>query len=65
MVAARILEPKSKLATTLWWADTTLPEMLNVSEADEDDLYEAMDWLLNVRAALRTSWRAATLKTMV
>jgi len=46
MVAARILEPKSKLATTLWWADTTLPEMLNVSEADEDDLYEAMDWLL-------------------
>ena len=46
MVAARILEPKSKLATTLWWADTTLPEILNVSDADEDDLYEAMDWLL-------------------
>jgi transposase len=46
MVAARILEPKSKLATTLWWADTTLPEMLNVSDADEDDLYDAMDWLL-------------------
>lgn len=46
MVAARILEPKSKLATTLWWADTTLPEMLDVSNADEDDLYDAMDWLL-------------------
>ena len=46
MVAARILEPKSKLATTVWWADTTLPEILNVSDADEDDLYEAMDWLL-------------------
>ena len=46
MVAARILEPKSKLATTLWWADTTLPEMLNVSDADEDELYDAMDWLL-------------------
>jgi len=46
MVAARILEPKSKLATTVWWADTTLPEMLNVSDADEDDLYDAMDWLL-------------------
>jgi len=39
MVAARILEPKSKLATTLWWTDTTLPEIL-------DDLYDAMDWLL-------------------
>lgn len=46
MVAARILEPKSKLATTLWWADTTLPQILNVSDADEDDLYDAMDWLL-------------------
>ncbi len=46
MVVARILEPKSKLATTLWWADTTLPEILEVSDADEDDLYDAMDWLL-------------------
>ena len=46
MVAARILEPKSKLATTLWWADTTLPEILDVSDANEDDLYDAMDWLL-------------------
>ncbi len=46
MIAARILEPKSKLATTAWWADTTLPEILNVSDADEDDLYDAMDWLL-------------------
>jgi transposase len=46
LVAARILEPRSKLATTLWWADTTLPEILGVSDADEDDLYDAMDWLL-------------------
>ncbi len=46
MVASRILKPKSKLATTLWWADTTLPEILDVSDADEDDLYDAMDWLL-------------------
>jgi len=46
MVAARILEPKSKLATSVWWADTTLPEMLNINDADEDDLYDAMDWLL-------------------
>jgi transposase len=46
LVAARILEPRSKLATTLWWTDTTLPEILEVSDADEDDLYDAMDWLL-------------------
>jgi hypothetical protein len=46
MVAARILEPDSKLATTRWWHTTTLPAMLGVADADEDDLYAAMDWLL-------------------
>ena len=46
MVAARILEPQSKVATTRWWSDTTLADTLNVSDADEDELYEAMDWLL-------------------
>jgi len=46
MVAARILEPQSKLATTRWWHGTTLPGNLGVQDATEDDLYEAMDWLL-------------------
>jgi transposase len=46
MVAARILKPQSKLATTRWWSNTTLTEMLGVDQADEDELYEAMDWLL-------------------
>ena len=46
MVAARILAPHSKLGTTRWWHTTTLPEEFGVEGADEDDLYEAMDWLL-------------------
>ena len=46
MVAARILKPQSKLATTRWWSSTTLTETLGVDQADEDELYEAMDWLL-------------------
>ncbi len=46
MVAARILEPESKLATTRWWGTTTLPAELGVTDADEDDLYDTMDWLL-------------------
>lgn len=46
MVAARILEPESKLATTRWWDTTTLPAELGVTDADEDNLYDAMDWLL-------------------
>jgi transposase len=46
MVAARILKPQSKLATTRWWSSTTLTEMLGVDQVDENELYEAMDWLL-------------------
>lgn len=62
MVAARILEPKSKLATTLWWADTTLPEVLNVSDADEDDLYDAMDWLLERQSSIENKLASRHLK---
>lgn len=46
MVAARILKPKSKLATTRWWHKTTLPEIVGVGDADENELYAAMDWLV-------------------
>ena len=46
MVAARILRPQSKLATTRWWSSTTLTDMLGIGDADEDELYGAMDWLL-------------------
>lgn len=46
MVAARLLEPDSKLGTTRWWNLTTLPTLLGVSDANEDELYAAMDWLL-------------------
>ncbi len=45
MVAARILEPGSKLATTRWWNNTTLPKVLGIEDADEEALYGAMDWL--------------------
>jgi transposase len=46
VIAARICQADSKLAMTRWWGDTTLPEQLGVEDADEDDIYEAMDWLL-------------------
>jgi transposase len=46
MIAQRLLDPCSKLATTRAWRTTTLAEELGVEEATEDDLYHAMDWLL-------------------
>jgi hypothetical protein len=49
MVATRILEPQSKLATTRWWSSTTLPDMLGIGAPDEDELYNAMDWLSALR----------------
>lgn len=54
MVAARILEPQSKLATTRWWHTTTLPTLLGVGDATEDDLYAAMDWLLGRQEAIES-----------
>jgi Transposase DDE domain len=45
MIAQRLLDPCSKLATTRAWHTTTLAEELGVQEATEDDLYPAMDWL--------------------
>ena len=46
LIAARVLAPNTKLATTRWWHTSTLAEEFGVSEADTDDLYAAMDWLL-------------------
>ncbi len=46
MIAARLLHPCSKLATTREWHTTTLAEELSVADATENDLYQAMDWLL-------------------
>jgi transposase len=46
MIAGRLLFPCSKLATTRMWHTTTLAEELGIIDADENELYDAMDWLL-------------------
>lgn len=46
MIVARILAPQSKLATTRWWHTTTLAEELEVRDATENELYAALDWLV-------------------
>jgi hypothetical protein len=50
MITARILQPRSKLATARELRTATLAstlgELLNLSDCDEELLYRAMDWLL-------------------
>lgn len=46
MIAKRLIHPCSKLATTRLWHTTTLATELGVEDADENELYKAMDWLL-------------------
>ena len=53
MVAARIVAPHTKLATTRWWHTTTLAEDFGVAAASEDDLYAAMDWLLQRQGTIQ------------
>ena len=52
MVVERLLHPASKLATTRLWHTTTLAAELGVGDADEDALYDAMDWLLARQARI-------------
>ena len=53
MVAARIVAPHTKLATTRWWHTSTLASDFGVADANEDDLYAAMDWLLARQDAIQ------------
>merc|ERR1712054_428061 len=50
MIIFRIINPKSKLATARGFHEKTcsnsLGKVLNLEKADEDELYEALDWLL-------------------
>ena len=62
MIAARVLAPHTKLATSRWWHTTTLAEEFGVTEADEDDLYAAMDWLLERQGAIEKKLAARHLR---
>jgi hypothetical protein len=54
LIIARVCRPASKLATTRWWADTTLAADLGVADATTDEVYAAMDWLQGRQDAIET-----------
>lgn len=62
MLIARIAQPDSKLATTRWWHTTTLPSIMGVDDSSEDDLYSAMDWLLDRQKVIEKKMAARHLR---
>ena len=62
MIASRIVAPSPKLATTRWWHTTTLAEDFGVVDANENDLYAAMDWLLARQEAIQNKLAARHLR---
>lgn len=47
MLVERLIHSSSKLATTRLWHSSTLAEEMGVEDCDENDLYTALDWLLD------------------
>jgi transposase len=62
MVASRIICPATKLATTRLWHTSTLAAEFGVTDATEDDLYAAMDWLLAGQDRIQKKLAASHLK---
>ena len=62
MVAQRIISPATKLATTRLWHTSTLAADFGVLDASEDDLYAAMDWLLERQDRIQKKLGARHLK---
>jgi len=54
MIVVRLLEPRSKLATARGLLEPTssLSDLLGIEGADEEELYAAMDWLLERQVAI-------------
>ena len=53
LLIERLIQPRSKLATTRLWNTTTLGETLGVQDTDVDEVYAALDWLLARQASIQ------------
>ena len=62
MILSRVIAPGSKLGTVRTLGQSTLAEELGVVGADEDDLYAAMDWLLERQAKIEDRLAARHLR---
>jgi hypothetical protein len=58
LIVSRVVAPAPKLATLSWWADTTLGVDLDVADASTDEVYAAMDWLVDRQDAVEAKLAA-------
>jgi Transposase DDE domain len=65
LIVSRVVRPASKLATAAWWPDVTLGPDLDVAGADTDEIYAAMDWLLDRQEAIEKQLAARHLDPSV
>lgn len=67
MIVARIIDPRSKLATARGLSEETccssLGEILKLSGVDEDEFYQAMDWLLEKQVSIENALAAKYLES--
>ena len=47
LIVSRVVRPGSKRSTLAWWPDVTLGTDLGVADASSDEVYAAMDWLVD------------------
>jgi hypothetical protein len=55
LIAARLLDPHSKLATSRSWGESTLGSVFAVEGASVDEVYAALDWLLGRQAHIENA----------
>ncbi len=58
LIISRVIRPASKLSTLAWWHDVTLGPDLGVTGAGTDEVYAAMDWLLDRQDAIESTLAA-------
>ena len=62
LAVSRVVAPAPKLATLAWWDDVTLGPDLGIADVPRDDVYEAMDWLLEQQDGIEAQLAARHLR---
>jgi hypothetical protein len=65
LIISRVIRPTSKLSTLAWWSDSTLGTDLDVAGACTDEIYAAMDWLVDRQDAIEKKLAAKHLTQSV